>query len=144
MPESGAATQAALALAPGGARLAFATAVDPCAKDTAPSLYVADTRTGALKHLLTARSRFATRWLDPTTLAYEDGEGAIRLWDATTGRQLLELENRPGIALDVLSLAAAPLCKQAPPVVEDATGGDLDEPPLPPEEGSTPVTSPTP
>lgn len=147
VPESGQAAHETVALAPGGAELAFATAVDPCSKDTAPSLYVATTKTGALKHLLTAQSRFATRWIDPATLAYEDGDGAIRLWDATTGRESLRLENKSGIALDVLSLASAPLCKQAPPTAEPAGSGDE----LPPEEpvpgagtgtGTGPVTQP--
>jgi hypothetical protein len=137
VPESGAAAQATIATSPNDAFIAFATAVDPCAKDAAPSLYVADARTGTLKHLLSAKSRFPTRWLDATTLAYEDGDGAIRLWDATTGREALRLEDRSGIALDVLSLAGAPLCKQAPPAVEAAGSGDE----LPPEEGA-PVTAP--
>jgi hypothetical protein len=148
VPESGAASQASIAASPSGAHVAFATAVDPCARDAAPSLYVADARTGTYKHLLSAKSRFPTRWVDANVLAYEDGDGAIRLWDATTGREATRLENKPGIALDVLSLAAAPLCKQAPPTVEAA--GSADEPPapepLPPEEGSGagsgPVTTP--
>ena len=58
-------------------------------------------------------------------------------------REAMRLEDRSGIALDVLSLAAAPLCKQAPPTVEAAGSGDE---PLPPEDGtgssSGPVTSP--
>ena len=62
----------------------------------APSLYVADAKTGTLKHLLTAQSRFATRWLDANTLAYEDGDGAIRLWDATTGREVGEARQQAG------------------------------------------------
>jgi hypothetical protein len=142
VPESGQAAMETVAVAPGGAYVAFATAVDPCAADTAPSLYVANAKTAALKHLLTAKSRFATRWLDATTLAYEDGEGSIRLWDATTQRQVMRLENRYGLALDVLSLADAPVCKQAPPSAEAA--GDSDEPPLPPEEtpDGEPVTKP--
>jgi hypothetical protein len=149
VPESGMASQSSIAVSPDGAHLAFATAADPCAKDAAPSLYVADTKTATYKHLLSARSRFATRWLDATTLAYEDGDGAIRLWDAATGREAMRLENRSGIALNVLSLAAAPLCKQAPPTV-DAAGpaaapGTGDEA-LPPEDGtgagSGPVTAP--
>jgi len=140
VPESGQTAQTAVAVAPGGARLAFSTAVDPCAKDTAPSLYVADTKTGALKHLLTAKSRFDTRWLDGNVLAYEDGDGAIRLWDATTGREAIRLDERGGLALDVLSLSPAPVCKQAPPT--EAGSGSAEEP-LPPEEGSGgPVTSP--
>jgi len=159
IPESGTAAQASITVSPGGAHVAFATAVDPCAKDAAPSLYVANAQTGTVKHLLSAQSRFATRWLDGNVLAYEDGDGAIRLWDATTGREAARLENkltgtddRPSLALDVLSLAAAPLCKQAPPATDAA--GSADEP-LPPEEptgtgsgtgsvpsGSGPVTQP--
>jgi hypothetical protein len=136
IPESGQAAHETIALAPDGAHVAFATAVDPCSPDTAPSLYVATARSGALKHVLTAKSRFATRWLDATTLAYDDGEGGIRLWDATTGREAQRLENKVGIALDVLSLASAPLCKQAPPTAEPDTGDEM-----PPEE-SGPVTRP--
>ena len=136
VPESGAASQSTVALSPDKARIAFATAVDPCSKDASPSLYVAETKTGALKHLLTAKSRFVTRWIDPTTLAYEDGDGAIRIWDATTGRESMKLENKVGIALDVLSLAPAPLCKGAPPTVDVGSGSGDEPPPLPPEEGS--------
>jgi hypothetical protein len=141
IPESGATAQSTVAISPGGAYIAFATAVDPCAKDVAPSLYVADSKTGALRHLLTSRSRFATRWLDATTLAYEDGDAAIRLWDAKRdgrGGEVLRLENKPGVALDVLSLAPGPLCKQQPPAAETGAGSG-DEPPLPPEEPAPPA-----
>jgi hypothetical protein len=131
VPESGVAAQPSIAVSPGGTHVAFATAVDPCAKDAAPSLYVADARTATYKHLLSAHSRFATRWLDANLLAYEDGGGAVRLWDATTGREAMRLDNKAGIALDVLSLAAAPLCKHAPPTIEPAGSGDE---PLPPED----------
>ncbi|HSS03199.1 MAG TPA: hypothetical protein VLM79_39320, partial [Kofleriaceae bacterium] len=120
VPESGAAAQSSIAVSPSGGHIAFATAVDPCARDAAPSLYVADAKTGTFKHLLSAKSRFPTRWLDANVLAYEDGESAIRLWDATTGREAMRLEDKAGIALDVLSLAAAPLCQQAPPTVDAA------------------------
>ena len=159
IPESGMAAQWSIAVALGGGHVAFATAVDPCARDAAPSLYVADAATGTYRHLLSARSRFPTRWLDAAVLAYEDGDGAIRLWDATTGREAARLDNKPtsptsgedrsGLALDVLSYAAAPLCKQAPPAVDAA--GSSDEP-LPPEDptgagsaagsASGPVTQP--
>lgn len=147
IPESGAAAQATVALSPDRARIAFATAVDPCAKDAAPSLYVADVKSAVLKHLLTSRSRFVTRWIDPTTLAYEDGDDAIRLWDTTTGREAQKLASSAGIALDVLSLAPAPLCKGTPPTADVGTGSG-DEPPLPPEEPAAgsgedgPVTKP--
>jgi hypothetical protein len=142
IPESGSATRASVAVTTTGSHLVFATAVDPCAKDAAPSLYVADAK-GVLKHVLTAKSRFATRWLDATTLAYEDGDGAIRLWDVTTGREAQKLENKSGLALDVLSIAAAPLCKQAPPTAD--TGSGSAEEPMPPEEGSAgPIVTPPP
>jgi hypothetical protein len=136
VPESGAALQATVALSPDKAHLAFATAADPCGKDVAPSLYIANAKTGALKHVLATRSRFGTRWIDATTLAYEDGAGAIRLWDPTLdgrGRQVLAIENKQGIALDVLSYAPAPICKQQAPT-EDPGAGSADDPPLPPEE----------
>ena len=136
IPESGAAAQSAVALAPGGARVAFSTYVDPCAKDVSPSLYVADTKKGTLKHLLTAASRFSTRWLDANTLAYEDGEGSIRIWDATTGREGARLDNKVGIALDALSLSPAPACKATPAAVEPGAGSGSADEPLPPEEGS--------
>jgi hypothetical protein len=142
VPDSGQAAQSSLSVSPGGTHVAFATAVDPCAKDALPSLYVADAKSGALKHVLTARSRFATRWLDDNVVAYEDGDGAIRLWDTTTSHEALRLDDRAGLALDILSLAPGPLCKQAPPTVEAGSGSDDA---LPPEEGSSgPVTAPSP
>ncbi|MCX5741425.1 MAG: hypothetical protein NT062_02880, partial [Proteobacteria bacterium] len=141
IPESG--TVAKSTVSASDARVAFATFVDPCSKDAAPSLYVADAKTGTLKHVLTAKSRFATRWLEPNLLAYEDGDGAIRIWDAATGREAMKLENKVGIALDALSLEASPLCKQAPPTVEPGVGSGSDDS-LPPEEPATggPVTTP--
>lgn len=134
VPESGQAAEASVAASPDGAFVALATAVDPCAPDLAPSLYVADGKTGTLQHLYTAKSRFATRWLDATTLAYEDGDGGIRLWSTTTRRQLVRLSELGGLALDVLAISPAPLCKQAPaPVAAPAGSGDE---PMPPEEAS--------
>jgi len=143
IPESGAASQATVAVAPGGGRVVFATAVDPCAKTTAPSLYIADAKTGTSRHVLTSRSRFGTHWIDANLLAYEDGEGGVRVWNAATWREEIKLDNKPGIALDALSLSAAPGCKQTPVVVDPIGSGSADEPPLPPEEpGAGPVTQP--
>jgi hypothetical protein len=139
VPESGATAQATVALSPDKAFVAFATAVDPCAKDVAPSLYVADTKTAALKHLLTSKSRFSTRWLDATTLAYEDGNDAIRLWDPKRdgrGAEVLRLENKAGIALDVLSLAPGALCKQQPPAPDTGSGSGDERPPADDGAGS--------
>jgi hypothetical protein len=133
MPDGATAAQGSIDVSPGGAHVAFVTIADPCAKDTAPSLYVADAKTGAYKHVLSTKSRFATRWIDATTLAYEDGTGAIRLWDATTSREISKLADGTGLALDVLSGTPEPICKQAPPTIAPA-GSDE---PLPPETPST-------
>lgn len=132
VPESHSANHDTVAVSPNNAHVAFATAVDPCAKDAVPSLYVAEGKTAALKHLLTAKSRFSTRWLDANSLAYDDGDGDIRIWDATTGREAMRLDDKNGLALDVLSLASAPQCKQAPAKVETGSAGSDDA--LPPEE----------
>jgi hypothetical protein len=142
--ESGLAAQATVAVSPDGTRVVFATAVDPCAKTTAPSLYIADAKTGVSRHILTSRSRFGTRWIDANLVAYEDGEGGIRVWNAATSREDVKLDNKPGIALDALSRSSAPGCKQAPVEVEPIGADPADEPPLPPEEpASGPVTSPS-
>lgn len=139
--ESGNASQAGVALSADPQRryLAYTTAVDPCAKDTAPSLRVVDLVKGGDIHILSARSQFAPRWLDATTLAYEDGEGMIRLWDATTSKQLPNpLSNRADIAFEVLSLGVP--CKGTAEVgagsgsAVGAGSGSDDEPPLPPED----------
>ena len=143
IPESGTATQATVAVSPGGTRVVFATAVDPCAKATAPSLYIADAKTATARHVLTSRSRFGTRWLDANLVAYEDGEGGVRVWNAAAWREDVKLDNKPGIALDALSLSSAPSCKQMPVEVEPIGAGSADEPPLPPEEPAGPVTSPS-
>lgn len=114
IPGAAAVSRRSLSLAPEGKWLAFATDVDPCNPDVAPSLYVAARPGGALKHLLTGKSHFATRWLDATTLAYEDPEGGIRLWDATTGRESLRLSDKGGLALAFLSASPAVPCATAP------------------------------
>lgn len=114
IPDAAAASRRSLSLSPDQARVAFATAADPCNPDAAPSLYVADTATGAPKHLLTGKSRFLSRWLDATTLVYEDPEGALRLWDATTGREALRLSDKGGLALAFLASSPAPACVPAP------------------------------
>ena len=76
-------------------------------------------------------------------LAYEDGDGAIRLWDAPSAREVGRLEDGYGIALDVLAVVPGFVCRTGP-VVDTATpgsgSGSGSEEPMPPEEG--PVTSP--
>jgi hypothetical protein len=122
---------ASAALSPGGARLAFASATDPCAKGDAaalPSLYVADAKTGAYKHVLTASSRFGLRWLDDDRLLYEDGSGALRLYDAAAARELGKLTERAGLALHALTPTAAPLCRSEPIVDDPSATDDVPEP----------------
>jgi hypothetical protein len=114
IPDGAPASRRSLSMSPDKARLAFATSPDPCNPDAAPSLYVADTATGAPKHLLTGKSRFLSRWLDATTLAYEDPEGGVRFWDATTGRESQRLADKGGLALAFLAGSAAPACVPAP------------------------------
>lgn len=127
--ERGAPALAAVARSPSQARIAFASATDPCAKadDAAkPSLYVADAKTGAYKHVLTAASRFGLRWLDDDHLLYEDGTGSLRIYDAAAGRETGKFGERAGLAIARLSPSAAPLCT-TDPVPEPAAFDPAEE-----------------
>jgi hypothetical protein len=54
----------------------------------------------------------------------------------------MRIENKAGVGLAVLSLASAPLCKQAPPTAETGSAGSGGDD-MPPEEPSGgPVTTP--
>jgi hypothetical protein len=140
VPDGAKAQRSTVAISPGGKRVAFATAADPCAKDGAvPSLYAVDAATGQLRHILTAGSRFGARWLDDDRLAYEDDSGGVRLYDAAAGRELLRITDKGGLALRGLGATAKPLCKEEPLAVEVDTSGEA---PLPPEEGAGPATTP--
>ena len=138
---------ATAALSPGKTRIAFASAADPCAPgdDAAkPSLYIADSKTGAYKHVLTADSRFRVQWLGDDQLVYEDGSGALRIYDAAAGREVGKLTERAGLALDTLPPTAAPLCTSEP-IVDDPTAIDDDLPPeelAPVDDTAAPVTQP--
>jgi hypothetical protein len=130
-----------VALSPGGGRLAFATATDPCkdADDAAkPSLYVADAKTGTYKHVLTASSRFGVQWIDDARLLYEDGTGGLRIYDAGAGREIGKISERAGLALHALAPSVAPLCETEPPV-DDPTA--VDDLPLE-EPAAAPATTP--
>jgi len=150
IPESGLADATVPRANPSGTRAAFATWVDPCgAPDAAkPSLYVVDAKTGQSRHLLTTASRFNLRWLGDDRLVYEDGTGALRIWDATTGREAMKIAEKGNpLALSGLSAQPAPICRQEPLVgIETET---VPEEPMPPEEASPgaggdagPVTTP--
>jgi hypothetical protein len=139
IPETGKASRRSISAAPDGAHLAFATATDPCSADSAPSLYVVDAKSGALKHVLTGKSRFPTTWIDNNVLAYEDHEGSVRLWDAATGRETQRLAEKAGLALAFLAISPAPLCKTAPPLAETAPASEGAA-----DGAGEPVVAPTP
>ncbi len=136
--------------APDGQRAAFATAVDPCNSVEAPSLYVVDVA-GTVKHVLTSRSQFTSRWLSPTLLAYQDDDNGIRVWDALLGREQYRFANRAGLALAALSPGPKPICKSQPPAPVAAGSDaeeieiepiDIAEPSLTPDQPDQPVVRP--
>jgi hypothetical protein len=77
---------------------------------------------------LTASSRFGLRWLDDDRLLYEDGSGALRLYDAAAARELGKLTERAGLALHALTPTAAPLCRSEPIVDDPSATDDVPEP----------------
>jgi hypothetical protein len=143
LPESGKGDRAVPRASPSGARVAFATWVDPCAEEDGPkpSLYVQDG--DQRHHLLTQASRFGLRWLSDDRLLYEDGSGALRIWDATTRREAARLTaGKAGaylLGVAGLSASARPICRKEP-LAEVETEVVPEEPPpeepppLPPEE----------
>jgi hypothetical protein len=153
IPESGLGDASVPRANPSGTRAAFATWVDPCGEGDAakPSLYVADAKTGQLKHLLTADSRFNVRWLTDDRLVYEDGSGGLRIWDATTGREVTKIVEKTGLGLSGLSASPKPICRKEPLADVETDDGSEPEPepapptgedPLPPEEGAGPASAP--
>jgi hypothetical protein len=141
VPLSGLADAAVVRTNPSSTRVAFAAWADPCSDDAKPTLYVADAKTGDLKFVLTAGSRFNVRWLSDDKLLYEDGSGGLRIWDVATGREADKLGEKGGFALAGLSASPAPICR-AEPLADVETGAEEEEvgDPLPPEE--EPVTAP--
>jgi hypothetical protein len=134
IPQSGVADGSVPRANPSGTRVAFAAWADPCSDDAKPTLYVADAKSGDLKHVLTAGSRFNLRWLTDDRLLYEDGTGGLRVWDATSGREADKVTDKAGFALAGLSASPAPIC-HAEPLADVETAG-VDEPvdELPPED----------
>jgi hypothetical protein len=143
IPQSGLADGSVPRANPSGTRVAFAAWADPCSDDAKPTLYVADAKTGDLKHVLTAGSRFNLRWLSDDRLVYEDGAGGLRVWDATSGREVDKLADKAGFALAGLSASPAPICHAEP--LADVETGETEEPAeppvdeMPPEESAEPA-----
>jgi hypothetical protein len=136
IPESGLSPAGMIQANPARTRIAFSTWADPCAKDGAkPSIYVADAKTGQLKHILTAPSRFGLRWRNDDTLIYEDDAGSLRIWDAATGRETLKVAEKAGLALYGLSSTTKPICRKEPEIVEPDDGTDQEPEGDPVDEG---------
>jgi len=120
LPKGQAARRASIAWAPDRKKVAFATQADACAEkpaDRAAALYLVDVESGKLKHVSKGQAAFSARFLDPTTLAYADEEGGVRLYDAAAGRENGKLSTRGGVGLIGVGSQAGLLCmrESAPP-----------------------------
>jgi hypothetical protein len=151
IPDSGVGDASLPRANPSGTRVAFATWVDPCAGADAakPTLYVIDGKTGDRKHVLTAGSRFNLRWLSDDRLIYEDGSGGLRIWDATTAKEVVRIgdkgSEKASYGLSGVSASPRPICRKEPLADVDVAGvGDVDDEPLPVEEepGAEPASTP--
>jgi len=102
LPRGQAARRASIAWSPDRKKVAFATQADACADkpaDRAAALYLVDVESGKLKHVSKGQTGFSARFLDPTTLAYADEEGGVRLYDAVAGRENGRLTTKGGLGL---------------------------------------------
>lgn len=134
LPESGLGDASVPRANPSGSRVAFATWVDPCGDPNGPkpALYVLDASTGDAGHVLSAASRFNVRWLSDDRLIYEDDEGALRIRDVPSKREVAKLEAKKiGFALAGLNPSPKPICRKEP--LADVVIDDGSEP-MPPEE----------
>jgi hypothetical protein len=141
LPSGQAAVRTSLTWSPDRARLAFATAADPCAAqpvDRQAALYLVEAESGKLKHVFKGASRLQPRFLGPATLAFEDDQGSIRLYDAAVAREVGRLENKSGLAFVGLGASAGVPCKSEAPA-ETAPGG---APPSGTPSGAAPSGAP--
>jgi len=137
-----------VAWAPGGARLAFATApADPCGAGEArvAQVFGVDAASGRLLALGTGDGPAQLRWLDATRLAHVAGD-RVRIVDAARGDELGQVAGGAGVALDALT----PLRRCAPVLAEDdgpfapAADEDWDEEAASPPPSPSPSPSPPP
>lgn len=122
--------RASLQLAPDASRLAIASTLDPCGEEPA-TLFVATMEAqptprgsasappsligfGAPQKVASARSTFASTWIDDHTLLYDDGAGALHVWDALRQQETAVLSEPAGVGLSVLAPFALPPCISAP------------------------------
>ena len=135
LPRGEAARRASIAWSPDRKKVAFATQAEACSDkpaDRAAALYLVDVESGKLKHVSKGQAAFAPRFLDPTTLAYADEEGGVRLYDAIAGRENGKLTTKGGLGLVGVGSQAGLLCtrESAPPpesVVTPPAAGDGSE-----------------
>ena len=131
---------------PDRARLAFATAGDPCAEqalDRQSALYVVDAESGKLRHVVRGSARLQPRFADPATVAFEDEQGTIHLYDAAVAREVGRLENRPGQSFTGLGSMPGVPCRR-PAATEPPAEGPAESAatPTPPARTATPTPTP--
>lgn len=139
LPPGEQARRDSLTWSPDRARLAFATAADPCAEqplDRQSAFYVVDVESGRLRHLVRGSARLRPRFADPVTVAFEDEQGTIHLYDAAVAREVGRLENRPGQSFVGLGAMPGVPCLRAPPAppsacdpADSAAAPSLEPPP---------------
>ena len=87
------------------------TVAEPCADPPTGSLYVVDTATGKLAHLLRGNSQFHVSWIDDRRFAYEDDNGRVRIHDLAEGKQVERLKNGGWLMLSGLSATRGIICQ---------------------------------
>lgn len=75
------------------------TVAEPCPDPPSGSLYLLETATGKMTHILRGNSAFQSRWLDDHRFVYEDDGGRLRIHDAAAGAQVERLKNGATLAL---------------------------------------------
>jgi hypothetical protein len=138
LPAGEAALRSSLVWSHDKTRLAFATAADPCAAlpvDRQAALYLVEAESGKLKHVFKGATRLLPRFADRATLAFEDDQGNIRLYDAAVTREVGRLENRPGLSFAGLGALPRTSCPgQPPPAAPAAAEAGAPAPTAPPAD----------
>ena len=132
LPKGESVRRSSVAWSPDRKKVAFATHADPCAEspaERAAALYLVDVESGKLKHVAKGDTAFWPRFLDATTLAYADEQGAVRLHDGAAGREIGKLTARGGLSpVGVGSLAGITCTSEsaAPPPAPAAPAAPAD------------------
>lgn len=145
LPPGEQARRDSLTWSPDRARLAFATAADPCAEqplDRQSALYVVDVESGKLRHIVRGSARLQPHFADPATVAFEDEQGTIHLYDAAVAREVGRLENRPGQSFTGLGSMAGARCRKAPAGATPSSDAVGDTATPEPASRTAPTTTP--